>query len=138
MTEFEFTDRYKAMGIDYPDPKTTCFSCEGTGRVPVASDEEEERYQKLWKEAEERKHAADGWHFVVCPDCNGTGKRTADDWQLEVAKDENFENYEIVKKIDPSKRKPHSILDDLKEGYRIEREPLNARVSAADAEAADD
>lgn len=38
----EFTDRYKALGIPYPDPKTMCQGyCEGTGLVPIHSSETE-------------------------------------------------------------------------------------------------
>lgn len=71
-----FTDRYQALGIDYPDPETMCDDqCEGTGVVPCAKDDHDPIYQKLWREAEERKTSDDGWHFVKCPGCNGTGKR---------------------------------------------------------------
>jgi hypothetical protein len=107
---FEFTDRYKALGMKYPDPKTICKGgCEGTGWVPVKfhegaccgllCDDEgletDPRLIKLWCEAHDKHHKllyrikcawtlkdwsllstkCDGWHFVKCPDCNGTGKR---------------------------------------------------------------
>ena len=68
----EVTDRYKAMGIPYPDPATVCKGqCEGTGLVPIYHsigvakegearpvDETDQRYLPLW-ESEHRKCA---WH----------------------------------------------------------------------------
>ena len=95
MTEIEVTDRYQALDIPYPDPETMCEGqCEGTGVVPIYSEdgvfrdqlksakgchvveeiEEDERLHSLWLEAEAKEPAEDGWHFVKCPDCNGTGK----------------------------------------------------------------
>ncbi len=72
--EIEFTDRYQALGIPYPDPKTMCKGqCEGTGIVPVPKDDMEEPFRTLWMEAEVKEHSDDGWHFVKCPDCNGSG-----------------------------------------------------------------
>lgn len=72
----EFTDRYEALGIPAPDPKTVCQGeCEGTGVVPVGRDDMEEPWRSLWLKAEEEKPTDDGYHFVVCPSCNGTGKR---------------------------------------------------------------
>jgi hypothetical protein len=75
--EIQFTDRYQAMGIPYPDPETMCKGqCEGTGVVPVSKYQEENpELLRLWKEAEKKEHAEDGWHFVQCPDCKGTGKK---------------------------------------------------------------
>jgi hypothetical protein len=76
MSEIEFTDRYQALGIPYPDPETVCLGqCEGTGFVPVKADDEEECFRELWRQAEIKSPSDDGWHFVKCPDCNGTGKR---------------------------------------------------------------
>lgn len=73
----EFTDRYQALGIPYPEEETMCLGqCEGTGRVPVAKDDMEEPFHRLWIEAEAKNPSDDGWHFVKCPDCNGTGKRS--------------------------------------------------------------
>lgn len=70
-----FTDRYQALGIPYPDPSTMCRSkCEGTGIVPVPKNARG-RWRVLWLAAEQREHAADGWHFVRCPDCGGSGIR---------------------------------------------------------------
>lgn len=71
----EFDDRYKALGMPYPDPDTMCRShCEGTGVVPIKADETDEPWRSLWLEAERSCPADDGWHFVKCPDCGGTGK----------------------------------------------------------------
>lgn len=71
----EFTDRYETLGIPYPEHDTMCLGqCEGTW-VPVARDDMEEPYRTLWLEAEKKEPSNDGWHFVRCPDCNGSGKR---------------------------------------------------------------
>lgn len=73
----EFTDRYQALGIPYPDAETMCLGmCEGTGYVPVKKDEEDDkRLVELWEEQEKIEPSDDGWHFVLCPDCNGTRLR---------------------------------------------------------------
>ena len=81
----EITDRYQALGIPYPDVETMCEGqCEGTGCVPLFGNnkgdlripgDEEEPWRSLWLEAEARKSSKDGWHFVICPDCDGTGKK---------------------------------------------------------------
>ena len=66
-----FTDRY---GDNPPDVYTMCLGqCEGTGTVPVHRDEGEEPYRTLWIAAEIEEPTNDGWHFIACPDCNGTG-----------------------------------------------------------------
>ena len=52
----EFTDRYKALGIPYPDPETMCKGhCEGTGVYPTKIDGD--------------------WEFIECESCLGTGLR---------------------------------------------------------------
>lgn len=91
----EFMDRYKAMGIPYPKKETMCLGqCEGTGLVPIygknyidprtntvrpADDlgpsSQDEEYQRLWDEAEKDHPTDDGWHFIKCIDCGGTGLR---------------------------------------------------------------
>ena len=101
MDEIEFTDRYTALGIPYPDPETVCQGqCEGTGWVPVyissgdrrkgathsrPDDETDEALRALWyaaekkdrsKDKKDRSKDKDGWHFVDCPDCGGTGTLT--------------------------------------------------------------
>lgn len=101
----EFTDRYQVMGIPYPDPDTMCpGDCEGTGMYPQKREWSEEgvlsarwdeahrkgcslsgRLLRLWRAirgldriylrmAFER---CDGWHFITCEVCEGTGKRRA-------------------------------------------------------------
>lgn len=94
---FEFTDRYQALGIPRPDPGTVCLGhCEGTGFVPIKDGAPESGavFDRLWHEAHARScslrgrlrqllalsprrafQRCDGWHFVVCPDCGGSGKR---------------------------------------------------------------
>ena len=89
----QFTDRYEALGIDPPSLLTVCRGqCEGTGRIPVfmntptlaasrpadwigCQDETDRKLVALWHEAEATEPTDDGWHFVTCPQCNGTGKR---------------------------------------------------------------
>jgi len=98
----EFTDRYQALGIPYPEVSTMCRGhCEGTGFYP-----EQDSTNPLWQSEHAKSHTlkaavkvlwqhkelwfwksvlrevitgkyfkCDGWHFVKCPDCNGTGKR---------------------------------------------------------------
>jgi hypothetical protein len=88
--DVEFTDRYSGTGIPYPDPDTICIGqCEGMGCVPVfiyngirideyaalISDETNPELIKRWHEAEAVKPTDDGWHFVICPDCEGTRVR---------------------------------------------------------------
>lgn len=77
--KFIFTDRYQALGIPYPDPKTMCKGqCEGIGCYPhKLGSEGETGYEQLaWQNAHAESHSepCDGWHFIPCPDCGGTGK----------------------------------------------------------------
>jgi len=121
---FETTDRYKAAGVPYPDPKTMCEGqCEGMGfypqflegpwmakdaarlesvQVPVIAVEDlpavldsgnlpetatatmvefacpdpTEDEIRLWHEQHAlSEHKCDGWHFIKCAECGGTGKR---------------------------------------------------------------
>ena len=106
MTEFEYTDRYEAIGCGYPDVNTMCKGhCDGTGVFPLHRDDPDLELAGLWEEAHEKAHTwkaiigvtwhfikarhwrivwdcittpefkCDGWHFVRCPDCKGTGVR---------------------------------------------------------------
>lgn len=71
----DFTSRY---GSSLPDPATMCHAeCEGTGWVPIHRDDMEEPWHTLWQEAEAQAPTDDGYHFVRCPTCNGTGKQPA-------------------------------------------------------------
>ena len=76
-TSIEFTDRYQALGIPYPDSNTMCDGlCEGIGWIPISNDDYEEPWRTLWLEAEKKNGPTDdGYHFVKCPDCNATGKK---------------------------------------------------------------
>ena len=93
MPDLIVTDRYDALGIAQPDPETVCDGqCEGTGAVPVHNPEWrsivgrfsglslivkgdwEDPWKTLWQEAEKKEPTKNGWHFVTCPDCKGTGK----------------------------------------------------------------
>jgi len=69
---YYFIDRY---GGNYPDTSSMCKGdCEGMGVVPVKLDDENEIYNQGWRDAEKEKPSDDGWHFVKCKDCGGTGK----------------------------------------------------------------
>jgi 2'-5' RNA ligase/uncharacterized protein (DUF427 family) len=99
-----FMDRYQALGIPYPDPKTCCKGqCEGTGFIPVKftepgpgqtyivySEEDEAELRPLWDAAEALEHAEDGWHFVKCPACAGTGKIVAGQGAFEYKDDYEY------------------------------------------------
>jgi len=101
-----FTDRYLALGIPYPDPETVCKGrCEGTGVYPVKADRDGQGAgddEAAWLALHRRECSllgklrrfaqyiltnprwafrswrCDGWHFVTCPDCSGTGKRVGE------------------------------------------------------------
>jgi hypothetical protein len=106
----KMTNRYDAMGIPVPDPKTVCHGqCEGTGLIPISKVEKDQELKRrwdvqhrkscnlvgvlrqLWRHPEwwywksilcdliYRRSVCDGWHFVKCPDCEGTGKKEATD-----------------------------------------------------------
>ena len=64
-------------------------------------DEGDPVYVRLWEEAELASPSDDGWHFVKCPDCLGTGrvrgwKRVSNflHWTRQKAK---FARYHVVK-----------------------------------------
>ena len=80
---FEDTDRYKSLGVPYPDVETMCRGqCEGLGIYPQTIDDptitdvERAAWEELHAkhETERDKEECDGFHFIKCPDCNGTGK----------------------------------------------------------------
>lgn len=76
----EFTTRYDALGIKEPNPETMCNGdCEGTGFVPIHKDDLDEKYKELWSDAEKISKSDDGWHFIKCPDCKGSGKLWVED-----------------------------------------------------------
>jgi hypothetical protein len=92
----EISDRYSATGIPRPDPGTVCLGdCEGMGCVPVfvrigkapdgsaaliTESETDPELVRRWQEAEAKKPSDDGWHFVVCPACEGTRVRPGVPW----------------------------------------------------------
>lgn len=73
-----FTDRYQALGIPYPNPTTMCKGdCEGIGVYPLSLDDPDITPEE--RAAWDLKHEAcgadcDGWHFIKCLSCGGTGK----------------------------------------------------------------
>jgi hypothetical protein len=74
----ELTKRYGGALDDALDPRTMCTGdCEGTGWVPVKADDPDPEYRRLWHVAEQLSKTDDLYHFVPCPRCHGTGKRTA-------------------------------------------------------------
>lgn len=75
----KFIDRYTALGIDHPDVETMCQGpCEGTGIVPVQGDDDDPELLRRWRAMESENPADDGWHFVVCPACEGSRLRVAE------------------------------------------------------------
>lgn len=78
-TGFNVEDRYDVLQIDPPEPEHACDECEGTGLVPInlegltSDDPERTYYERAWKVAEAKEFAEDGWHFLVCPECSGSG-----------------------------------------------------------------
>lgn len=82
--KIEFNDRYSATGTPYPNPHTMCLGpCEGMGVVPVRENHRDPELRARWLAAEDRAPwrnrpdpaDRDGYHFVICPDCNGTRLR---------------------------------------------------------------
>lgn len=87
MLNVQFTDRYGPDGP--PSWLRGCHAdCEAMGFVPVwfdfpgntsqlrmAPNPQDERYRREWQEQHDaRPHECDGYHFVKCPACNGTGR----------------------------------------------------------------
>jgi len=61
LSEFEFVSRY---GDSLLDPDTMCKGqCEGAGWVPIADNDYDEPWRRLWLKAEQREPTDDGWHF---------------------------------------------------------------------------
>ena len=77
----EFCSRYGDASAPLPDPKTMCQGqCEGMGCVPIGLEEREEPWRSLWLEVEATEGPSEnGYHFVTCPDCKGTGKKEQGD-----------------------------------------------------------
>lgn len=88
--DITWTDRYEALRMPLPDPETMCEGqCEGTGVFPVyhhsgdslkggcrPESETNAQLLALWQEAENENPADDGWHFIKCPDCDGSGRKS--------------------------------------------------------------
>lgn len=86
--DIEFTDRYGPQGA--PSWLRGCHDqCEAMGYVPIfksirepgvneatVESETSPGYLRAWFQAHAQPHAeeCDGWHFVQCGSCNGTGR----------------------------------------------------------------
>lgn len=77
-TEYEFTDRYQGTGRAYPHGLTVCIGqCEGMGCYPVLDTDRDNtlhELQEISRIRSERGPEADGYYFIRCDECNGTGK----------------------------------------------------------------
>lgn len=86
MENIEFTDRY---GGNPPSQLRGCYGpCEAMGVVPVyqaigdqsgkivpvRDGDEDVSLVAAWHAAEAVSPSEDGWHFVPCPECHGTGR----------------------------------------------------------------
>lgn len=78
----EFMDRYSATGTPYPEPGTVCpGQCDGMGVYPHSvggADETDHERAEVARITAEEGEAADGWYFIRCGECGGTGKRPTD------------------------------------------------------------
>lgn len=71
-----YSDRYSALGIKCPSKDTICKGqCEGTGYIPVTKNDQSPKLRALWRKAELAHKSDDGFHFVKCSTCGGTGRR---------------------------------------------------------------
>jgi hypothetical protein len=91
----EWSDRYGDAGA--PSLLVGCLGdCEATGWVPIfvavgparddearPSEELDDKLVALWREAEAKEPSDDGWHFVRCPECGGTGRAP---WRLRLTR----------------------------------------------------
>lgn len=83
MEKIEFTDRYKATGIPYPD-ENSCNECEGMGLYPLQKERLNEKTCESpngrlviigQKEKDGTPCREDEWVFVQCPVCEGSRKK---------------------------------------------------------------
>jgi len=87
-------DRYNG---NLPNPETMCKGqCEGRGWVPIKKDDMQEPFRTLWLEAEKEKPSEDGWHFVKCPNCNGTGEEIKDFIRFDLNSSSEWGHYRLV------------------------------------------
>ena len=79
MHAFEYVDRYGDSSAPRPDPDTVCNGqCEGMGVYPVknaisgVADHDQREIDRIIAES---GPSPDGWYFVRCSTCGGSGKR---------------------------------------------------------------
>lgn len=82
MSKVEFSDRYSATGIPYPD-ESSCDKCEGMGLFPCQATElnelacgtEDGTIIIIGQKGQDGSPMPnDGWLFVRCPVCKGSRK----------------------------------------------------------------
>ncbi len=75
---FEVSDRYTATGRPHPNRWTICKGdCEGMGFYPTDDPTEWPPGTRPAGTPEPDGTPDDGWRFIKCPKCNGTGRRVS-------------------------------------------------------------
>ena len=76
--EVEVVDRYSIVGIPRPNPWTVCRGhCEGMGFYPSNDPSSWPPGTRPLGIPMEGEGVDDGWRFITCDKCNGTGRRIA-------------------------------------------------------------
>ncbi len=89
MSKGHITETLNATNSPRAKPAIKCTGdCDGAGWIAVylhrgdtmrghddvrPVDEDDEELMALWEAAQAKDPSIDGWHFVVCPDCKGSG-----------------------------------------------------------------
>lgn len=75
MLPMAIRERQKILGSNYGNCDGPCY---GSGFIPIHRNETEDPYHLLWEQAEKELCSFEGWHWVKCPYCNGTGSNNTD------------------------------------------------------------